>query len=144
MSFHLIKWLKGSFEKSRKYGQPTEWTHSHIIGKNEVNKGISKSEFHHRRQKLMENLQKMKSTGTHILIIPASKRQYMIEKIPYFYRWELFYCLACLFYTWNLNVKLWNVWNFFFKWISRVGTNLCILSLMSNTIKSLQKFLPTL
>ena len=84
------KWLKGSFEKSRKYGQPTEWTHSHIIGKNEVNKGISKSEFQHRRLRLMENLQKLKSTGTHILIIPASKRQYMIEKIPYFYRWEIY------------------------------------------------------
>lgn len=83
---------------SRKYGQPTEWTHSHIIGKNEVNKGISKSEFQHRRQRLMENLQKMKSTGTHILIIPASKRQYMIEKIPYFYRQDtdFRYLTGCL------------------------------------------------
>ena len=39
-----------------KYGQPTEWTHPHIIGPGEVNRGISKGEFHSRRDKLVEQL----------------------------------------------------------------------------------------
>ena len=70
----------------RKYGQPTEWTHSHIIGKNEVNHGIQKLEFRDRRENIVERLLKQKSSGSHLLIIPAAKKQFMIEKIPYFFR----------------------------------------------------------
>ena len=39
-----------------KYGQPTEWTHPHIIQKNQINKGIEKYEFKTRREKLIEKL----------------------------------------------------------------------------------------
>ena len=74
-----------SVVSSRKYGQPTEWTHPHILSKNEVNRGIQRSEFKQRREHLVEKLIKQKS-GDHLLIIPAAKKQYMVEKIPYFFR----------------------------------------------------------
>ena len=48
--------LKTIFRATAKYGQPTEWTHPHIIGPGEVNHGISKGEFHSRRDKLVEQL----------------------------------------------------------------------------------------
>eukprot|EP00092_Neocalanus_flemingeri_P024502 GFUD01026570.1.p1 GENE.GFUD01026570.1~~GFUD01026570.1.p1 ORF type:complete len:491 (+),score=99.26 GFUD01026570.1:57-1529(+) len=88
-----------------KYGQPTEWTHPHIIGQGEVNKGIQKSEFRTRREKIAENLiaekisLKNNQTGDkHLLIVPAAKRQYMVDKIPYFYRQEtdFRYLTGCL------------------------------------------------
>ena len=77
---------KAAFVSSRKYGQPTEWTHPHIIGKNEVNKGIQRSEFASRRQRLVEKLLKQKNGDSHLLILPAAKKQFMIDKIPYFFR----------------------------------------------------------
>ena len=82
---------------SRKYGQPTEWTHGHIIGKDQVNKGILKTEFKQRRINLIENLQK-KKTGSSILIIPSARKQFMIDKIPYFFRQDtdFRYLTGCL------------------------------------------------
>ena len=76
----------GNVAKHGKYGQPTEWTHPHLIGKDEVNKGILKSEFKTRREKLIGKLLKLKKQDKHLLILPAAKRQYMVDKIPYFYR----------------------------------------------------------
>jgi len=88
-----------------KYGQPTEWTHPHIIGPGEVNKGILKSEFKARREKLAETLvagrinDKTGPVGEkHLLILPAAMRPYMVDKIPYFYRQDtdLRYLTGCL------------------------------------------------
>jgi len=81
-----------------KYGQPTEWTHPHIIQKNEVNKGIHKDEFKIRREKLIEKLLQLKNKGKHLLVLPAAKRKYMVDKIPYFYRQDtdFRYLTGCL------------------------------------------------
>ena len=84
-------------QKAFKFGQPTEWTHPHIIQKNEINKGILKSEFRARREKLIEKLLKLKTQEKHLLLLPAAQRQYMVDKIPYFYR------------------KLWARWNMVFN-----------------------------
>ena len=73
-------------QKPLKFGQPTEWTHPHIIQKNEINKGILKSEFSARREKLIEKLLKLKNQEKHLLLLPAAQKQYMVDKIPYFYR----------------------------------------------------------
>ena len=73
-------------QKPFKFGQPTEWTHPHIIQKNEINKGILESEFRARREKLIEKLLKLKNQEKHLLLLPAAQRQYMVDKIPYFYR----------------------------------------------------------
>jgi len=88
-----------------KYGQPTEWTHQHIIAKGEVNKGVLKSEFRARRENIAETLiadrinSKTGPVGEkHLLILPAAKRQYMVDKIPYFYRQDtdFRYLTGCL------------------------------------------------
>lgn len=92
-------WVRG------KYGQPTEWTHQHIIAKGEVNKGVLKSEFRARRENIAETLiadrinSKTGPVGEkHLLILPAAKRQYMVDKIPYFYRQDtdFRYLTGCL------------------------------------------------
>ena len=89
-----------------RYGQPTEWTHSHIIGKNEVNRGIQRSEFRQRRERLAERLLKQQpGEGSHLLIIPAARKQFMIEKIPYFFRYKpaRLILLQTLSYTEGMN-----------------------------------------
>jgi len=45
-----------SHKAPAKFGQPTEWTHPHIIGRGEVNHGIKKEEFHKRRERLVDQL----------------------------------------------------------------------------------------
>lgn len=78
----------------QKFGQPTEWSHPHLIGKGEVNHGISRDEFKIRRDNLIEKLLESSSQERphnlqdqrHLLIIPSAKRQFMVDKIPYNYR----------------------------------------------------------
>ena len=48
--------MKSTFRAPAKFGQPTEWTHPHIIGCGEVNHGILKEEFHKRRERLVDQL----------------------------------------------------------------------------------------
>ena len=69
-----------------KYGQPTSFTHPHLLKNEEINKGIQKSEFKNRRENLIEKLLKLKKQDKHLLLLPAAKRKYMVDKIPYFYR----------------------------------------------------------
>ena len=88
-----------------KYGQPTEWTHPHIIAPGEINKGVLKSEFKARREKLAETLlseriESKSGTGEEkqLLILPAAMRQYMVDRIPYIYRQDtdFRYLTGCL------------------------------------------------
>ena len=69
-----------------KYGQPTSFTHPHLLKDGEINKGILKSEFKKRRENLIEKLLNLKNQDKHLLLLPAAKRKYMVDKIPYFYR----------------------------------------------------------
>ena len=73
-------------QRQLKYGQPTEWTHPHIIKKNEINRGILKSEFKNRREKLIEKLLEVRKEQKHLLLLPAAKKKFMVDNIPYFYR----------------------------------------------------------
>jgi len=100
-----------------KYGQPTEWTHPHIIGPGEVNHGISKGEFHSRRDKLVDQLLRSslqrsarlshKTDQKHLLVLPSAKRQFMIDNIPYSYRQDtdFRYLTGCLQYDTVLVVE---------------------------------------
>ena len=100
-----------------KYGQPTEWTHPHIIRPGEVNHGISKEEFHIRRDKLVEQLLRLslqrsarlshKPDQRHLLVLPSAKRQFMIDNIPYSYRQDtdFRYLTGCLQYDTVLVVE---------------------------------------
>ncbi|XP_070167671.1 xaa-Pro aminopeptidase 3 [Polyergus mexicanus] len=71
-------------------GQPTSITHPHLIKYGEVLPGISLQELEGRRSKLVESITlAMHTKNIHrqqILIIPASPKIYMSDKIPYIFR----------------------------------------------------------
>jgi len=65
----------------RDLGQPSNFTHPHIIKSNEVTPRITKKELEGRRLKL---LHKLKTEGNkHLVILSGNELQYMSEDIPY-------------------------------------------------------------
>lgn len=69
-------------------GQPTSATHPHLIKHGEVLPGISLQEFKRRRSKLVESI-RTNAKNEHrqqIVVIPASSKIYMSDKIPYVFR----------------------------------------------------------
>lgn len=71
-------------------GQPTSITHSYLLKHGEVLPGISLQELERRRSKLVEGIMlAMQTKNIHrqqIVIIPASTKIYMSDKIPYVFR----------------------------------------------------------
>lgn len=71
-------------------GQPTSTTHPHLIKHGEVLSGISLPELKRRRSKLVESItQPTNAKNVHrqqIVVIPASSKVYMSDKIPYVFR----------------------------------------------------------
>lgn len=71
-------------------GQPTSATHPHLIKHGDVLPGISLQELKRRRSKLVESI--MLTTNVknvhrqQIVVIPASSKVYMSDKIPYVFR----------------------------------------------------------
>lgn len=71
-------------------GQPTYLSHPHLLKPNEITPNIFKDEFKKRREKLIElvlkSKQKSNNKGNDLIIIPASNKKYMSDKIPYVFR----------------------------------------------------------
>lgn len=84
---------------SQKFGQPHPSTHTHLLKDDEVNVGITKSEFIARRENLasriLENLGRNKNT---LVILPSTRKKFMIDHIPYFFRQDtdFRYLTGCL------------------------------------------------
>ncbi|KAL4721133.1 hypothetical protein ACJJTC_009413 [Scirpophaga incertulas] len=81
-------------------GQATCHTHPHLIQPGHLTCGITQLEYKERRETLVnklisevENIHK-----SHIIIIPAARKQYMSDKIPYVFRQnsDFFYLTGCL------------------------------------------------
>ncbi|KAJ6637107.1 Xaa-Pro aminopeptidase 3 [Pseudolycoriella hygida] len=73
------------------FGQPTPFTHPHLLQKGELIQGITAEEIQGRRNRLMENIQKYdynlhKKYSTHLIVIPSASKKYMSDKIPYVFR----------------------------------------------------------
>lgn len=72
------------------YGQPTSISHPHLVKHGEVVPGISLQELKRRRSKLVENITLetyvKNAHRQHIVVIPASSKVYMSDKIPYVFR----------------------------------------------------------
>lgn len=72
------------------YGQPTLLTHPHLIKCGEVLPGISLRELKRRRARLIEHLMlethEKNINRQQIVVIPASSKVYMSDKIPYVFR----------------------------------------------------------
>lgn len=86
-----------------KFGQPTPFSHPHLLQPNELVVGVTKDEFVNRRNNFIANLQKLiasKSNKTinNIVIIPASSKKYMSDVIPYVFRQnsDFFYLTGCM------------------------------------------------
>ncbi|XP_014477956.1 PREDICTED: probable Xaa-Pro aminopeptidase 3 [Dinoponera quadriceps] len=69
-------------------GQPTPTTHPHLMKHGEVVPGISLQEFRRRRSKLVESIVQENNAKNRqqIVVIPASPKVYMSDKIPYVFR----------------------------------------------------------
>ncbi|XP_042892301.1 xaa-Pro aminopeptidase 3-like [Penaeus japonicus] len=78
-------------------GQPLPHTHPHLVQPGEITFGITRGEYAERRHKLMERLGQREGKH-HVVILPATPRRYMIDKIPYLYRQDtdMLYMSGCL------------------------------------------------
>ncbi|KAF7268794.1 xaa-Pro aminopeptidase 3 [Rhynchophorus ferrugineus] len=82
---------KCDFGSKKALGQPTPYTHPHLLGENEVTPMIKKEEYQCRRQKLLElisdySLKNNAPSKNHMIVVPAATKQYMSDKIPYIFR----------------------------------------------------------
>uniref|UniRef100_A0A2A4K4X0 Aminopeptidase P N-terminal domain-containing protein n=1 Tax=Heliothis virescens TaxID=7102 RepID=A0A2A4K4X0_HELVI len=81
-------------------GQPTCYTHPHLISEEHLTCGITQAEFRERRETLIRNLagETENAHRSHIIVIPAACKQYMSDKIPYVFRQnsDFFYLTGCL------------------------------------------------
>ncbi|XP_013144455.1 PREDICTED: probable Xaa-Pro aminopeptidase 3 isoform X2 [Papilio polytes] len=81
-------------------GQPTYHTHPHMIAKGHLTCGITQMEYKERRDTLVNKLiaEVDNVHKSHIIIIPAARKQYMSDKIPYVFRQnsDFFYLTGCL------------------------------------------------
>ncbi|XP_055840539.1 xaa-Pro aminopeptidase 3 [Episyrphus balteatus] len=84
-------------------GQPTSWTHSHLLNEGEIVPKIKVDEFKERRTRLMQGIQKHTNNveptiKNHTVIVPSGTKKYMSDKIPYVFRQnsEFFYLTGCL------------------------------------------------
>ncbi|CAH2989792.1 unnamed protein product [Chilo suppressalis] len=81
-------------------GQATCHTHPHLIQPGYLTCGITQMEYRERRETLVNKLvSEMENTHqSHIIVIPAARKQYMSDKIPYVFRQnsDFYYLTGCL------------------------------------------------
>ncbi|XP_022825118.1 probable Xaa-Pro aminopeptidase 3 isoform X1 [Spodoptera litura] len=82
------------------FGQPTYHTHPHLIKEEHLTWGVTQAEYKKRRETLVAKLvaESENMHNTHIVVIPAARKQYMSDKIPYVFRQhsDFFYLTGCL------------------------------------------------
>ncbi|KAI5631650.1 metallopeptidase family m24 domain-containing protein [Phthorimaea operculella] len=80
-------------------GQPTCYTHPHMVEEGYLTCCIKQEEYVDRRDTLMTKLsQECDQNANHIVVIPGAVKQYMSDKIPYVFRQnsDFFYLTGCL------------------------------------------------
>ncbi|XP_026501213.2 xaa-Pro aminopeptidase 3-like [Vanessa tameamea] len=81
-------------------GQPTCYTHPHMISEGYLTCGITQQEYKERRDTLVSKLvaETEHAHKSHVIVIPAARKQYMSDKIPYVFRQnsDFFYLTGCL------------------------------------------------
>ncbi|XP_004928657.1 xaa-Pro aminopeptidase 3 [Bombyx mori] len=82
------------------FGQATCHTHPHLIQQGHLTCGITQKEYAERRETLISRLvsEAPNVHKTHIVVIPAARKQFMSDKIPYVFRQnsDFFYLTGCL------------------------------------------------
>ncbi|XP_068628724.1 xaa-Pro aminopeptidase 3-like [Battus philenor] len=81
-------------------GQPTCHTHPHMISPGHLTCGITQMEYKERRDTLVNKLLSEVDNAhkSHVIVVPAARKQYMSDKIPYVFRQnsDFFYLTGCL------------------------------------------------
>lgn len=67
----------------RYLGQPSPYTHPHLLQHGEVSPGLSQMEFDLRRQRLSSLIESRVADSSHILIVLSHPVRYMTNDIPY-------------------------------------------------------------
>lgn len=85
------------------FGQPTHFSHPHLVQPHELVAGVTVDEFRIRRQRFVEDLRKLigskpQKTAHNVVVIPASTKKYMSDVIPYVFRQnsDFLYLTGCL------------------------------------------------
>ncbi|XP_075226557.1 xaa-Pro aminopeptidase 3 isoform X2 [Lycorma delicatula] len=85
-------------QKNDFYGQPTPYTHPHLMKEGELIPGIELNEFKERRNRLMHKVVSTTHNRYHLAVIPSAPKIYMTEKIPYVFRQnsDFLYLTGCM------------------------------------------------
>lgn len=99
---HSAQNLENLHKNGTAFGQPTPFTHPHLLKPHELVAGVSLDEFKTRRHQLVELIRKhcrsARRPQHNIVIVPASGKKYMTDKIPYVFRQnsDFYYLTGCL------------------------------------------------
>ncbi|PIK48246.1 putative Xaa-Pro aminopeptidase 3 [Apostichopus japonicus] len=83
----------------RYLGQPTPFTHQHLLKMDEITPGISRGQYSARRRDLMAAIGRSiyGSAKNHVAIILGAGKKYMTDEIPYPYRQNTDFLYLCGF-----------------------------------------------
>ncbi|KAJ8028635.1 Xaa-Pro aminopeptidase 3 [Holothuria leucospilota] len=83
----------------RYLGQPTPFTHQHLLKKDEITPGISGAEYQGRRMNLMSAIGRSMygSAKYHVAIILGANKKFMTDEIPYPFRQNTDFLYLCGF-----------------------------------------------
>ncbi|ESN93862.1 hypothetical protein HELRODRAFT_186061 [Helobdella robusta] len=81
----------------RLFGQPVYDTHPHVMRKDHVTPGISKSEYKQRRSHLWNNICKVSHKNSALAVISAYPKSYMAHDVPYPFRQNSDFLYLCGF-----------------------------------------------
>ncbi|XP_077302776.1 xaa-Pro aminopeptidase 3 [Arctopsyche grandis] len=83
-------------------GQPTSFSHPHLVSPGELVPGLPVSEFKSRRsefmKKLVNSIPKENRGKGHTVVVPSASKSYMSDHIPYIFRQnsDFYYLTGCL------------------------------------------------
>ncbi|VDP14968.1 unnamed protein product [Soboliphyme baturini] len=87
---------------SRYVGQPSFYSHPHLLDSNEVTVGLTKTEYADRRYTLLRSLRResglrASSSATHLVIVPAASTLYSAPDVPFVFRQDSDFSYLCGF-----------------------------------------------
>lgn len=92
-------WKEKVLIPKRYLGQPTPFTHQHLLKMDEITPGISRGQYSARRRDLMAAIGRSiyGSAKNHVAIILGAGKKYMTDEIPYPYRQNTDFLYLCGF-----------------------------------------------
>ncbi|XP_077984975.1 xaa-Pro aminopeptidase 3-like [Glandiceps talaboti] len=86
---------------TRSLGQPTPYTHPHLMKYGEVTPGITAEEYANRRKQLMTEIRQSSTKSElkkhHVVVVPSHPKMFMTDEIPYPFRQSTDFLYLCGF-----------------------------------------------